>query len=58
MSTANTTANAKPALPAWKVILKMVQYRKDLWLGNWLMMMVLMLFFQIPGLALREFLTS
>ena len=25
-----------PSLPAWKVILKMIFYRKDLWLANWL----------------------
>lgn len=42
-------------LPAWKVIWKMIRYRRDLWLGNWLMMMLLMLFLQIPGLVLREF---
>ena len=50
-----TTANPKVSLPAWKVILKTVQYRKDLWLANWLAMMFTMLFYQIPGLALREF---
>ncbi len=44
-----------PRLPAWKVILKMVQYRKDLWLANLLMMIITMLFYQIPGLAIREF---
>jgi ATP-binding cassette, subfamily B, bacterial len=43
------------SLPAWKVILKMIIYRKDLWLANWLMMMIAMLFYQIPGLAIREF---
>ncbi len=44
-----------PSLPAWKVILKMILYRKDLWLANWLAMMIMMLFYQIPGLAMREF---
>ncbi len=44
-----------PSLPAWKVILKMILYRKDLWLANWLAMMITMLFYQIPGLAIREF---
>ncbi len=48
-------AKAKPSLPAWKVIFKTVLYRRDLWLANWLMMMFAMLFYQIPGLALREF---
>jgi ATP-binding cassette subfamily B protein len=37
------------------VILKMVRYRLDLWLANWLAMMITMLFYQIPGLAIREF---
>jgi ATP-binding cassette subfamily B protein len=45
----------KRTLPAWRVILRMVRYRRDLWLGNWLAMMAAMLFYQIPGLALREF---
>ncbi len=44
-----------PRLPAWKVILKMIIYRKDLWLANSLAMMITMLFYQIPGLAIREF---
>lgn len=43
------------SLPAWKVIWKMIVYRRDLWLANGLMMIFLMLFYQIPGLALREF---
>lgn len=52
-----TTTNPpkKATLPAWKVVWKMIVYRKDLWLGNWLMMIFTMLFYQIPGLALREF---
>lgn len=50
-----TAAIPKASLPAWKVILKTIQYRKDLWLANWLAMMFTMLFYQIPGLALREF---
>jgi ATP-binding cassette, subfamily B, bacterial len=61
MNATATTANQKtgkkgaPGLPAWKVVLKMILYRKDLWLGNWVMMIFTMLFYQIPGLALREF---
>ena len=43
------------ALPAWKVILKMVQYRPWLWLANLGAMLVLMLSFQLPGLAMRTF---
>ena len=57
--TANGTIATNPpqkaTLPAWKVVWKMIVYRKDLWLGNWLMMILMMLFYQIPGLALREF---
>jgi len=45
----------KATLPAWKVVWKSIVYRKDLWLANWLAMMILMLFIQIPALALREF---
>lgn len=44
-----------PRLPAWKVILKMIIYRKDLWLANSLAMLFTMLFYQVPGLAIREF---
>src|SRR5512143_1682685 len=49
------TPETKRTLPAWKVIWKMIRYRRGLWLGNWLMMMLLMLFLQIPALVLREF---
>ena len=49
------TPETKRTLPAWKVILRTIRYRRDLWLGNWLAMMVTMLFYQIPALALREF---
>ena len=47
-----TQANA---LPAWKVILKTILFRKWLWLANMFAMLVTMLFFQIPGLVMREF---
>jgi ATP-binding cassette, subfamily B, bacterial len=43
------------SLPAWKVILKMIQYRPGLWLGNLFAMLVAMMFFQVPGLAMRAF---
>ena len=49
------TPETKRTLPAWKVIWKMIRYRRGLWLGNWLMMMLLMLFLQIPAFVLREF---
>jgi ATP-binding cassette subfamily B protein len=45
----------KGSLPAWKVIFKMIVFRRDLWLGNLAAMLALMLFVQIPGLAMREF---
>jgi ATP-binding cassette subfamily B protein len=47
-------ANNK-ALPAWKVILKTIQFRPGLWMANLLAMLTTMLFYQIPGLAMREF---
>jgi hypothetical protein len=43
------------SLPAWRVILDMVRYRWWLWAGNWLAMMVLIAFWQVPGLLMREF---
>jgi ATP-binding cassette subfamily B protein len=52
------SANAEEevsALPAWKVILKMIQFRPRLWLGNLGAMFVLMLGFQLPALAMRAF---
>jgi ATP-binding cassette subfamily B protein len=45
----------KRTLPAWKVIWKTIQYRPDLWLANLFAMLCLMLLYQIPGLAIREF---
>ncbi len=52
---ATTSAKTKANLPAWKVILKTILFRKDLWAANWLMMIFTMLFYQVPGLAIREF---
>jgi ATP-binding cassette subfamily B protein len=55
-TTAHTEEKSQPkALPTWKVILKTIQYRPGLWLGNLLSMLATMLFYQIPGLAMREF---
>lgn len=50
-----TRVSRKSSLPAWKVILKMIQYRLDLWLANLFAMLLLTAFFQIPAFALREF---
>lgn len=57
MTTAEQTTERPTvnALPAWKVIFKTIQYRPGLWLGNLFAMIVAMLFFQVPGLAMREF---
>lgn len=53
--TAAQKVKKKPTLPAWKVILKMILYRKDLWFGNLFAMLITMGFQLIPGLAMREF---
>jgi ATP-binding cassette subfamily B protein len=54
--TARKEADEKiAALPAWKVILKMIQFRPRLWLGNLGAMLVLMLGFQLPAIAMRAF---
>ncbi len=42
-------------LPAWYVILKMVQYRPKLWLINLSAMLLLTIFWQLPGIVMREF---
>ncbi len=42
-------------LPAWKVIWKMIRYRPGYWSANLLAMVIAMLFFQAPGLLMREF---
>ena len=57
MTTVEHTQDRKDvnALPAWKVIFKTIQYRPGLWFGNMIAMIVAMLFFQVPGLAMREF---
>ena len=43
------------ALPAWRVILQMVRYRWKLWTLNLAAMLLLTIFWQVPGFALREF---
>ena len=43
------------ALPAWKVILRMVRYRLGLWLVNLAAMLVLILFWQLPAIVMRQF---
>jgi ATP-binding cassette subfamily B protein len=43
------------ALPAWKVILRMVRYRLGLWLVNLASMLVLIAFWQLPAIVMRQF---
>jgi ATP-binding cassette subfamily B protein len=43
------------SLPAWKVITRMVRYRWGLWLLNLLAMMILIAFWQLPALVMRQF---
>jgi ATP-binding cassette, subfamily B, bacterial len=43
------------SLPAWRVTWRVIRYRWRLWLLNWLAMMVLVAFWQVPGLVMREF---
>jgi ATP-binding cassette subfamily B protein len=45
-------------MPAWKVIWMMIRFRPKLWLANLLAMVIAMLFFQVPGLLMREFFNS
>jgi ATP-binding cassette subfamily B protein len=42
-------------LPTWQIILSMVRYRPWLWLINLFSMFVLVLFWQLPALLMREF---
>jgi ATP-binding cassette subfamily B protein len=43
------------SLPAWKVILAVIRYRLGLWLVNLAAMMVVVFFWQLPAVVLREF---
>ena len=45
------------ALPAWKVILKTIEFRPWLWFLNFLAMLFLIGSFMLPGLLIREFFT-
>ena len=39
-TTASFNKKTKASLPAWKVIWRVIVYRRDLWLANWLAMMI------------------
>jgi ATP-binding cassette subfamily B protein len=45
----------RTTLPTWRVILDMVRYRRGLWIGNLASIIVLTIFWQLPGLLMREF---
>ncbi|MGE5528970.1 MAG: ATP-binding cassette domain-containing protein [Patescibacteria group bacterium] len=49
------TEQAATKLPAWRVILAMIRFRPALWLANLGAMIVLMVFWQVPGLVMRAF---
>jgi ATP-binding cassette subfamily B protein len=45
----------KPPIPTWKVVWRMIVYRKKFWLLNLTAMLILNIFWQAPGLIMREF---
>ena len=47
--------SAQETLPAWRVILKTIEFRPWLWTGNLFAMFVLMGSFMLPGVLIREF---
>lgn len=51
----NTTDQQYYAPRTWKVILRMIQFRPWLWIGNLCAMFVLMGSFMLPGVLIREF---
>ena len=51
----SVTRSGGPALPAWKVILEVVRYRLRMWLINLAAMLVLIFFWQLPAVIMREF---
>ncbi len=51
----NNTDSRVDTLPTWKVILKMVRYRLGLWLINLASMLMLTVFWQLPGIVMRGF---
>jgi ATP-binding cassette subfamily B protein len=45
----------KPPIPIWKVVWRTIVYRRGFWIANLMAMLVLNLFWQAPGLIMREF---
>jgi ATP-binding cassette, subfamily B, bacterial len=46
---------ARASLPAWRVILSMIRFRKWHWVGNMAALLVLTAGFMLPGILVREF---
>lgn len=45
----------KPPIPIWKVVWRTIVYRRNFWIMNLISMLILNLFWQAPGLIMREF---
>jgi ATP-binding cassette subfamily B protein len=54
-TTATQSNQEKNTLPAWRVIWRMIRFRWKYWSGNLVAMIIAMMFFQVPGLLMREF---
>ncbi|MFW5689867.1 MAG: ABC transporter transmembrane domain-containing protein, partial [Spirochaetota bacterium] len=50
-----STEDRTDILPAWKIVLRLIGFRRGLWLGNLLAMLVLIASFMVPGVLIREF---
>jgi ATP-binding cassette subfamily B protein len=45
----------KPPIPIWKVVWRTIVYRRGFWTMNLISMLILNVFWQAPGLIMREF---
>ena len=54
-SATSQSETTEAAMPVWKAIWRMVLYRPRIWILNLIAMLVLVTFYQLPGLILREF---
>jgi ATP-binding cassette subfamily B protein len=45
----------KPPIPIWKVVWRTIVYRRSFWIMNLISMLILNVFWQAPGLIMREF---
>jgi ATP-binding cassette subfamily B protein len=48
----------KPPIPIWKVVWRTIVYRRRFWILNLISMLFLNVFWQAPGLIMREFLNQ